>query len=92
MTDILSSPKVGPSHLRRRAVVYIRQSSMTQVRRNQESRQRQYDLVERSGQLGWPAKAVETIDEDQGRNATGSAHRQGFKKRGYPLPSRRPKM
>jgi DNA invertase Pin-like site-specific DNA recombinase len=73
-------PKLGPGHLRRQAVVYVRQSSAHQVRGNRESSERQYALVERAKALGWSAKAIETIDEDQGRSGTGSAHRQGFKK------------
>ena len=51
-----------------------------QVRVNRESQQRQYALMERAKVLGWPAKSVETIDEDQGRTATASAHRHGFKR------------
>jgi hypothetical protein len=31
------------------------------------------------GEGEWPTKSVETIDEDQGRTATASAHRHGFK-------------
>ena len=72
-------PKITPEHLRRQAVVYVRQSGAHQVRVNRESQQRQYALVERAKVLGWPAKSVETIDEDQGRTATASAHRHGFK-------------
>jgi len=72
--------KIRPQHLRRQAVVYVRQSGTHQVRNNRESRQRQYALIEQAKGLGWPAKCVETIDEDQGRTGTGSAHRKGFKK------------
>jgi DNA invertase Pin-like site-specific DNA recombinase len=75
-----SQPKVRPEHLRRQAVVYIRQSSAHQVRVNRESSTRQYALVERAKALGWPAKSVEIIDEDQGRSGTSAAHREGFKK------------
>src|SRR3990170_4122420 len=71
--------KIRPQHLRRQAVVYVRQSGTHQVRNNRESRQRQYALKERAKVLGWPAKSVETIDEDQGRTAAASAHRHGFK-------------
>ncbi len=72
--------KLKPEHLRRQAVVYVRQSGSHQVRNNKESRQRQYALIERAKDLGWPAKSVETIDEDQGRSGAGSVHRHGFKK------------
>ena len=73
-------PKIQPGHLRRQAVVYIRQSSAHQVRGNRESAARQYALAERAKALGWPAKSVQTIDEDQGRSGTSAAHRAGFKK------------
>jgi DNA invertase Pin-like site-specific DNA recombinase len=72
--------KIHPVHLRRQAVVYIRQSGAHQVRNNRESSTRQYALVERAKALGWPAKSVEIIDEDQGRSGTSATHRQGFKK------------
>src|SRR5688572_6749578 len=73
-------PKVRPEHLRRLAVVYIRQSSAHHIRSNRESGQRQYALTERAQALGWPRSLVKTIDEDQGRSGASSAHRHGFKK------------
>lgn len=79
MTRDTVHPKIRPSHLRRQAIVYIRQSSPHQVRNNRESSSRQYALVERAQALGWPAKSVEIIDEDQARSATIATHRQGFK-------------
>jgi DNA invertase Pin-like site-specific DNA recombinase len=79
MTRDTVHPKIRPAHLRRQAVVYIRQSSPHQVRNNRESSSRQYALVERAQALGWPAKAVAIIDEDQARSATIATHRQGFK-------------
>jgi DNA invertase Pin-like site-specific DNA recombinase len=72
--------KIQPGHLRRQAVVYIRQSSAHQVRGNRESAARQYGLKERAKLLGWPAKSVQTVDEDQGRSGTSAVHREGFKK------------
>ena len=73
-------PKVHSEHLRRLAVVYIRQSSAHQIRSNRESGQRQYALAERAQALGWPCSLVKIIDEDQGRSGASSAHRHGFKK------------
>jgi DNA invertase Pin-like site-specific DNA recombinase len=73
-------PKIQPGHLRRQAVVYIRQSSAHQVRGNRESAARQYALQERAKALGWSARSVQTIDEDQGRSGTSAVHREGFKK------------
>lgn len=72
--------KIGPDHLRRQAVVYIRQSSAQQVRHNRESSDRQYALARRAEELGWSSKSIQTIDDDQGRSGASSAHRHGFKK------------
>lgn len=71
--------KISRTHLSRDAIVYIRQSSPHQVRKNRESRERQYGLVERARALGWPQRVVKTVDGDQGRSATASKHRGGFK-------------
>src|SRR5512142_844276 len=79
MTRDTVHPKIRPAHLHRQAIVYIRQSSPHQVRNNRESSSRQYALVERAQALGWPAKSVEIIDEDQARSATIATHRHGFK-------------
>ena len=49
----MSDTKVGPEHLRRRACIYIRQSTSAQVEHNRESTRRQYALVERAQALGW---------------------------------------
>ncbi len=43
MTVTLS--KINPQHLTRTAYIYIRQSTLTQVRFNQESTERQYNPV-----------------------------------------------
>ncbi|HMB06718.1 MAG TPA: recombinase family protein, partial [Isosphaeraceae bacterium] len=72
--------KIRTDHLRRQAVVYVRQSTPHQVRGNRESTVRQYALVDRAKALGWPAAAVQTIDEDQGRSGARSDHRDGFKR------------
>jgi DNA invertase Pin-like site-specific DNA recombinase len=73
-----TDPKIRPDHLRRQAVVYVRQSTVQQVRANRESTVRQYALADRAKALGWPA-AVQTIDDDQGRSGSRSDHRDGFK-------------
>jgi len=38
------SEKIQPHHLSRQAYVYVRQSTMNQVRNHLESQRRQYDL------------------------------------------------
>ena len=75
-----TDPKIRTDHLRRQAVVYVRQSTLQQVRGNRESTVRQYALVDRAKALGWPAAAVQTIDDDQGRSGAHADHRDGFKK------------
>jgi DNA invertase Pin-like site-specific DNA recombinase len=68
--------KITRDHLQRFAYVYVRQSSMHQVRHHQESRQRQYALTTRARELGFAQTIV--IDEDQGKSGTGLQHRPGF--------------
>jgi excisionase family DNA binding protein len=76
MSDV---QKITELHLRRRAVVYVRQSTMTQVERNPESRARQYALRQRAIDLGWPAASVSVVDEDLGRSGASTDGRFGFK-------------
>src|SRR5438876_3472020 len=71
-------PKVTASHLRRPAVIYVRQSTLAQVERNTESTMRQYDLAARAQALGWPRSAVAVIDEDLGVSGASAAGRSGF--------------
>jgi len=71
--------KITEAHLRRRAVVYVRQSTIAQVERNVESAARQYALAERAVELGWPAGSVTVVDEDTGRSGSSAEGRVGFK-------------
>jgi DNA invertase Pin-like site-specific DNA recombinase len=70
------SEKIQSSHIERDAYVYIRQSSMQQVRTRLEGQRRQYDLRERALEHGF--QRVVIIDEDLGRSGTGSVERPGF--------------
>jgi DNA invertase Pin-like site-specific DNA recombinase len=70
--------KITAGHQARLAVVYLRQSSASQVQNNRESTERQYALAERAGELGWPAERVLVIDEDLGLSGSGSVIRAGF--------------
>jgi DNA invertase Pin-like site-specific DNA recombinase len=71
--------KITEQHRRRRAVVYVRQSTLHQVERNVESAARQYSLRQRALELGWPADAVAVVDEDTGRSGSTVEGRLGFK-------------
>ena len=70
--------KLTPTHLRRAAIVYVRQSSPSQLERNTESTARQYALGNRAVELGFARKAVVVIDEDLGVSGSGTAERSGF--------------
>ncbi len=70
--------KVTPAHLRREAWVYVRQSTMTQVREHTESLARQYELVGRAEGLGWKPDQVRVIDSDLGRSGAEATSRAGF--------------
>jgi DNA invertase Pin-like site-specific DNA recombinase len=72
------SPKIGTEHLARGAVVYVRQSTMTQVLGNLESQKRQYALAEAARATGFAAVTV--IDEDLGRSGSGLSLRPGFQR------------
>jgi DNA invertase Pin-like site-specific DNA recombinase len=71
--------KISEAHRRRRAVVYVRQSTLAQVERNTESAARQYALRQRAVELGWPESAVSVVDEDTGRSGASREGRMGFK-------------
>jgi DNA invertase Pin-like site-specific DNA recombinase/predicted DNA-binding transcriptional regulator AlpA len=75
---LISQEKVTASHRARDAYVYVRQSTLLQVRANTESLARQYDLRQRAVMLGWPAHQVVVVDEDLGRSGASAAGRSGF--------------
>ena len=50
---LVTTGKISRHHRERLAVIYVRQSTLQQVERHQESTRLQYGLVERALQLGW---------------------------------------
>src|SRR3954464_6441519 len=72
--------RLTPARRAKLAYIYVRQSSMTQVKHHQESTELQYRLVDRAIALGWPKDRVHVIDEDLGKSGAGHADRQGFQK------------
>ena len=70
--------KLTAERLRRRALVYIRQSSAGQVTNNLESQRRQYALVDHARALGFGD--IVTIDDDLGRSGSGLMERPGFQR------------
>ena|SRR5947209_1922189 len=64
--------------LKRKAVVYIRQSTQAQVQTNLESQRRQYELVDVARRRGF--RDIEVIDDDLGRSTSGMVARPGFER------------
>src|SRR5438128_1011093 len=75
---MMQDAKISTVHRQRLAIVYVRQSSPTQLERNRESTMRQYQFVARAIALGWAEAQIHVIDEDQGVSANGLFDRAGF--------------
>ena len=71
--------KIKTHHLNKKAIIYIRQSSINQVRNNRESTMRQRNLKARALDLGWHKKDI-LIIEDLGLSGTTSRERSGYQK------------
>src|SRR5437870_7075448 len=78
MMASLATSKIRPDHLARQALIYIRQSTMMQVRTHTGSPPRQYDLVARARDLGWPQAHMRVIDQAQGASGATAQGRDGF--------------
>ena len=70
---------ISEQHLSKTAYVYVRQSSMGQVRHHQESTERQYGLRQKALELGWSGPAVQILDRDLGKSGTQMLGREDFK-------------
>ncbi|MGF6340586.1 hypothetical protein ABIB82_007826 [Bradyrhizobium sp. i1.8.4] len=79
----VADERLTTAHRAKLAYVYVRQSSVNQVRQHQESTELQYRLVDRAIGLGWPPERVQVIDEDLGKSGQGRQHRS------LPLSGRR---
>jgi DNA invertase Pin-like site-specific DNA recombinase len=76
----VADERLTTTHRAKLAYIYVRQSSLNQVRQHQESTELQYRLVDRAVGLGWPHERVHVIDEDLGKSGAGSIERHGFQK------------
>ena len=74
------STAVTADHLRRLACLYVRQSSLQQVRDHPESTARQYALKRRALALGWAADRIVVIDDDLGLSGASAVERTGFQR------------
>jgi DNA invertase Pin-like site-specific DNA recombinase len=75
---VTDTTKITTTHLGRTAYVYVRQSTVMQIKRNPESTDRQYGLLGRAIELGWPRQQVVVIDDDLGLTSSGVVVRSGF--------------
>jgi DNA invertase Pin-like site-specific DNA recombinase len=74
----MTTDKIQPHHLVRKAIVYMRQSSAHQDLHNPERRALQYAMRDRLAALGWGE--IEVVDDDLGRSAAGGVARAGFER------------
>lgn len=72
--------KIQPRHLGQAAYVYIRQSTLGQVRQHRESTERQYELEQKALELGWSQSQIRILDGDLGRSGAESRKRRDFQK------------
>lgn len=72
--------KVSADHLKRRAYLYVRQSTLRQVFENTESTKRQYELRRRALALGWEEDQIVVIDSDLGQSGASAVDREGFQR------------
>ncbi len=73
------NPKITTQHLSKPAYIYIRQSTLAQVRHHHESTERQYALKDKALALGWTETAIRTLDRDLGQSGTQMTAREDFK-------------
>ena len=79
-SEPLGSPRILPHHLERLAMVYVRQSTLQQTQKHQESTKLQYGLVQRALRLGWPKERIVVIDDDLGCSGSSAEGRPGFQR------------
>ncbi|WP_341314746.1 recombinase family protein [Paraburkholderia sp. IMGN_8] len=73
------STLITDAHLNKPAYIYVRQSTLAQVRHNQESTERQYALRDKALALGWPQRSVRVLDRDLGQSGAQTSGREDFK-------------
>jgi DNA invertase Pin-like site-specific DNA recombinase len=70
---------ITQAHRNKPAYIYVRQSTLAQVRHNQESTERQYALQDKALALGWPQCSIRVLDRDLGVSGAQIAGRDDFK-------------
>jgi DNA invertase Pin-like site-specific DNA recombinase len=77
---LLTNPLITTQHLTRKALIYVRQSSVDQVERNTGSQAFQRNQADLARAYGWPEELIEVIDEDLGRSGSTVDRRTGWQK------------
>ena len=72
--------KIQRRHRERAAMVYVRQSTVQQIERNQELTRLQYALVDRAFRFGWARESIVVIDDDLGHSGATIEGRLGFQR------------
>jgi len=81
MIEPHGSHKITAGHLARKAIVYLRQSSLKQVRENLLSQRLQYALADRARELGF--ERVDVVDKRSGcERLFGVGRARGFRPSG----------
>jgi DNA invertase Pin-like site-specific DNA recombinase len=70
---------INEQHLSKTAYVYVRQSTLAQVRHHQESTERQYALRAKALDMGWSEPSVQILDRDLGKSGAQITGREDFK-------------
>jgi DNA invertase Pin-like site-specific DNA recombinase len=76
---MINHDKIQPQHTTKLAYIYLRQSTLGQVRFNQESTQRQYALQDKAQQMGWLDSHIKILDGDLGKSGAHAHQREDFK-------------
>ena len=74
------SDKIERRHRERQAIVYVRQSTVQQIERHQESTRLQYALADRAFHFGWARGDITVIDDDLGKSGASIEGRLGFQR------------
>ena len=77
---MITTDRISVGHLKRKAYLYIRQSTLYQTEQNPESLERQYDFRKQALSLGWHQDQIVTLDEDLGQSGAEATHRADFQR------------
>jgi DNA invertase Pin-like site-specific DNA recombinase len=73
------NPKISEQQKSKPAYIYVRQSTLAQVRHHQESTERQYALQQKAMELGWSGTSTRILDRDLGISGAHTTGRTDFK-------------